>query len=163
MKKHKIYLDTSVINFLFADDAPEKKEITIDFFANFIKKSKYETYISPFVIDEIQATKDKKKKDTLLAVLKHYPINVLQPEQVNELDFLAQKYLDEKIIPEKNIIDAYHIAISVISQIDFLVSWNYKHLANINKEQKIRSVNIRYNYLHDLRIITPLELMDYEN
>jgi len=32
MIKSTIYLDTSVINFLFADDAPEKKEITMDFF-----------------------------------------------------------------------------------------------------------------------------------
>ena len=35
-KKLKIYLDTSIINFLFADDAPEKKEVTIDFFENYL-------------------------------------------------------------------------------------------------------------------------------
>ena len=35
-KKLKVYLDTSVINFLFADDAPEKKEVTIDFFENYL-------------------------------------------------------------------------------------------------------------------------------
>ena len=35
--KLKIYLDTSAPNFLFADDSPEKKEITIDFFENFVK------------------------------------------------------------------------------------------------------------------------------
>ncbi|MCX7002688.1 MAG: hypothetical protein NTV22_05365 [bacterium] len=33
MKKLRIYLDTSVINFLFADDAPEKRDITREFFA----------------------------------------------------------------------------------------------------------------------------------
>ena len=36
--RNKIYLDTSVISFLYADDAPEKQEITIDFFDNFIKQ-----------------------------------------------------------------------------------------------------------------------------
>ena len=36
-----IYLDTSVPNFLFADDSPEKKEVTVDFFDNFIRKGKY--------------------------------------------------------------------------------------------------------------------------
>ena len=46
----KVYLDTSVINFLFADDAPEKKEITIDFFDNFIKTGIYKPYISNFVL-----------------------------------------------------------------------------------------------------------------
>ena len=39
-----IYLDTSVINFLFADDAPEKKEVTVDFFNNFAaKKGTFQT------------------------------------------------------------------------------------------------------------------------
>lgn len=38
MKKLKIYLDTSVINFLFADDVPEFQKITEDFFENYVKK-----------------------------------------------------------------------------------------------------------------------------
>ncbi|MFH1051262.1 MAG: hypothetical protein V1779_10095 [bacterium] len=56
-RKLKIYLDTSVINFLFADDAPEKKEITIDFFENFVNMNFYQTFISAYVIEEINATK----------------------------------------------------------------------------------------------------------
>ena len=47
-------LDTSVINFLFADDSPEKKEIIKDFFEIFIKIGIYDTFISGFVIDEIE-------------------------------------------------------------------------------------------------------------
>ena len=42
MKKLKIYLDTSVINFLFADDAPEKRDITIEFFEHYVKTKFYE-------------------------------------------------------------------------------------------------------------------------
>ena len=60
-------------------------------------------------------------------------------------------------------LDAYHIAICTISNINFLVSWNYKHLANINKEKKIKILNLENNYNHELRIITPLELIDYGN
>ena len=44
---------------------------------------------------------------------------------------------------------------------DYLVSWNYKHLANINKENRVRLVNWELGYRHDIRIITPLELVDY--
>ena len=58
----KIYLDTSVINFLFADDSVERMQITIDFFDNFIKTGVYKTYISGFVIDEISKTSDQKKR-----------------------------------------------------------------------------------------------------
>ena len=56
MIRPKIYLDTSVINFLFHDDAPEKKEATVDFFENYVKPGVYETFISQFVIEEILQT-----------------------------------------------------------------------------------------------------------
>ena len=69
LKNYKIYLDTSVINFLFADDAPEKKEITIDFFDNFVKTRIYETYISEFVLAEIEDTTNIHKRKNLLKVI----------------------------------------------------------------------------------------------
>jgi len=50
MRKLKLYLETSVWNFYFADDAPEKKEITLDFF-NEIKKGKFDIYISKIVFN----------------------------------------------------------------------------------------------------------------
>ncbi len=52
MKKLKLYLETSVWNFYFADDAPEKKEITLPFFDE-IKQGEYEIFISDMVIDEV--------------------------------------------------------------------------------------------------------------
>ena len=57
--------------------------------------------------------------------------------------------------------DALHVAFCTVNKIDYLVSWNYKHLANVNREKKITAINIQYNYLHPLRICTPLELIDY--
>lgn len=57
-------MDTSVPNFLFADDAPEKKEVTKDFFDNYVQNGIYETFISPFVISEIEDTKNEEKRQT---------------------------------------------------------------------------------------------------
>ena len=156
-----IYLDTSVINFLFADDAPEKKEVTVDFFNNFIKPGIYQTNISVFVIEEILQTKDESKKESLLKVITDYNINIIEPENIMGIDELADLYITNSVIPEKKRFDALHIACSVIHHIDYLVSWNYKHLANINRERKIISVNLANNYLNAIRIITPLELIDY--
>jgi len=50
MKKPQLYLETSVWNFYFADDAPEKKEITHTFFKK-IKKGEYEIFVSDVVIE----------------------------------------------------------------------------------------------------------------
>jgi len=60
-------------------------------------------------------------------------------------------------------LDALHVAISTVNKIDYLVSWNYKHLANVNREKNIIAINLQYNYLNPLRICTPLELLDYGN
>ena len=57
MKKPQLYIESSVWNFYFADDAPEKKEITHTFF-NKIKESEYDIFISDTVIEEIGRTDD---------------------------------------------------------------------------------------------------------
>lgn len=159
----KVYLDTSVPNFLFAVDSPEKMEVTKDLFENFLRTSIYRSFISPVVIAEIEETKELDKKERLLNVFKEYPIEFLDysESEEKEIQELADKYIENKIIPEKKVSDAFHIAICVVKGIDYLVSWNYKHLANINKENRIRIVNLELGYRHDLRIITPLELVDY--
>lgn len=158
-----IYLDTSVINFLYADDSPERKQITIDFFDNFIKPEVYKTYISGFVIDEISKTPNLQKKNRLFSVIEKYPIEFVELQNSNEIQVLAKVYVDKGIIPYKKYYDAYHIACAVINEIDFLVSWNFRHLANIHRERKVISVNLEMGYTSNFRIITPLELMDYEN
>jgi predicted nucleic acid-binding protein len=163
VKKLKVYLDTSIINFLFADDAPELKAATIDFFDNFIKTVIYETYISEYVLQEINKTSKKEKKEKLLRVIEEYPIELIEITQKNEIEFLADKYIRNNIIPVTKKLDALHIAVSTVNKIDYLVSWNYKHLANVNREKRIFAVNLQYNYLDPLRICTPLELLDYEN
>jgi predicted nucleic acid-binding protein len=164
-KRLKIYLDTSVPNFLFADDSPEKMEITVDFFENFVKPGIYNTFISPVVIAEIEDTHNTQKRLELLGVIEKYPINVLEYNDTEavEIQELAGKYIEMKIIPEKKLADALHIAICVIKGIDYLVSWNYKHLANVNREHKIKILNWDLGYRVDLRIITPIELVDYGN
>jgi len=164
-KRLKIYLDTSVPNFLFADDSPEKREVTEDFFENFIKPSVYRAFISPVVLAEVEDTKDTGKRQQLLDVFEKYPIELLTITESDEKEIqeLADKYIEAGIIPEKKIADALHIAVSVLNNMDYLVSWNYKHLANINRERRVKLLNWNLGYRIDLRIITPLELIDYES
>lgn len=160
----KIYLDTSVPNFLFADDAPEKKEATIEFFENFILTNVYDCLISEYVLTEIDATKNNEKKELLYDVINKYPVRILEIDNKKiEILELANKYIESGVIPEKKLLDALHVAVCTVYGINILVSWNFKHLANINKEYRIKSVNYQNLYFNDLRIITPLELINYES
>ena len=159
--KSTIYLDTSVINFLFADDSPEKKEITVDFFDNFVKLGVYDTFITEYVIAEINQTTDIEERLRLLKIVEDYPIEILPVDKVEEIGLLAQNYLDNGIMPPKKLFDALHVAFCVVSKIDYLVSWNFKHLANINRERRVLAKNYELGYIHPLRIITPTELTGY--
>jgi len=160
MRKLEIYLDTSVINFLFADDAPEKRDVTIELFENYIKNNIYAVFISSVVIDEINKTNDNAKKQKLLDVVTNYNLNLLDiEEKAEEIENLAYVYMKENIIPQNKIEDALHISICSVFNIDYLLSWNYRHLANVNKESKIIAVNITEGYNRQLRIITPMDVM----
>jgi predicted nucleic acid-binding protein len=163
MIKSTVYLDTSAINFLFADDAPEKKEITVDFFDNFIKLGIYDTCITEYVIAEINQTSNEAERERLLNVIENYPIEILAIEDTERVALLAQRYLIDGIMPPKKLFDALHVAFCVVSKIDYLVSWNFKHLANINRERRILAKNYELGYIHPLRIITPTELTGYGN
>lgn len=164
MKKTSIYLDTSVINFLYADDAPEKMAITIEFFENYVKKGVYDTYISPVVIDEINETQNIEKRLKLLKVIKDYKLKSIDIDIFSkEIEKLVSLYFEYKIIPQKKLEDALHLAISTVYEIDVFLSWNYKHLANVNKERKIMSVNMLEGYTKAFKMVTPMEVIYEED
>ncbi len=158
MRKLKIYLDTSVINFLFADDAPDYREATIEFFENHIQK--YDVYISEVVLFEIEKIKEPLFKNELMDAISKYPIQLIETGKKKEIGRLAEMYIKEKIIPRRKREDALHIAICTFYEFDVLLSWNFKHLANINKQIRINSVNEREGYLKTLNLLNPLEVID---
>ncbi|MCX7048776.1 MAG: type II toxin-antitoxin system VapC family toxin [Candidatus Sumerlaeota bacterium] len=161
MKRLKIYLDTSVINFLFADDAPNLRDITKDFFENCVQSLKYDVFISNVVLQEIEKTKDEGKKKKLLDIIRKYKFSVLQ--STSEVEQLADVYIKEGIVPAKKVEDAQHIAIATCNQMDLLLSWNFKHLANIHRQIAVRSVNERQGYFYPLTMTNPMEALNEED
>ena len=160
MKKQKIYLDTSIINFLFADDAPDFKKVTEEFFENFVRIKIYDVFISEIVVREILKTQNEYKRNKLLGVIKNYELDAIPFDK--EAEYLADKYIKEKVIPINKVEDAQHIGIATVSQMDILLSWNFQHLANVNKKIKIKIINEREGYFYPLDLLTPLEVI-YEN
>ena len=100
--RNKIYLDTSAISFLYADDAPEKQEITIDFFDNFIKTGIYQATISEFVLQEIENTSNNLLKEKLKDAVLDYPIEILTNPNEDEIQRMAFAYIAGGVIPQKN-------------------------------------------------------------
>jgi predicted nucleic acid-binding protein len=163
MRTLKIYLDTSVISFYDADDAPEKRDITRSFFDDFVKPGIYEVFISNIVLAEIEATTDAMKKNRLLQVLKDYPVSFADTQVSEEINSLAGLYISQGVIPQSKLPDAFHIAIAVVNEMDILLSWNFRHLANVTRETRVNAINIMHNYRNTLRIISPMAVMNYES
>lgn len=164
MRKERIYLDTSVINFLFADDSPEFRDRTIEFFDEWVKPGKYEVFISKVVVDELSDTKDPEERKKLLNVIDKYPIKMITASEktIEDIEFLASEYIKREIIPEKKLADALHVAYSVVHEMDYLLSWNFKHLANIHKEKTITLINNEYGFNYPFKMRNPLEVLGDE-
>lgn len=158
MKRPQLYLETSVWNFYFAEDAPEKRMATLMFFDK-IKQGEYEIFISDVVIEEI-GWAEKIKKQLLLEIIEKYlPNRLIISEEVSSL---AQKYLSEGILPQSKIEDAMHAAVATVFEMDALISWNLRHLANLKKMELINGINMKEGYSKRLELITPMEVSDEE-
>ena len=72
---------------------------------------------------------------------------------------MSSVYMREKIIPRSKPDDARHVAIATCEQMDVLLSWNFKHLANIHKQRAIKVINELEGYLYPLTLTNPMEVM----
>lgn len=156
MKTPKLYLETSLWNFCFADDAPEKKAVTLLFLEK-VRQGLYQVYISNVVLEEIGRA-GVSKRTKLLSV-----INDIQPEVLDlddEVMDLAKRYIAEGVVPPAKLEDAMHAAVASAHEIDALISWNLKHLANFRKMEMINGINLKQGYGKRLELITPMEVSD---
>jgi hypothetical protein len=75
---------------------------------------------------------------------------------------LATEYLKEKVVGQTSSDDCIHIATATISKVDLLVSWNFKHIVNIQRIRGYNSINLKNGY-STLEIRSPKDLINYEN
>lgn len=150
----KIYLETSTINFVLADDVPDKRDATKNFFENVAIK--HDIYISQLVITEIDKA-PKEKKEKLNSLIAEHKPKLL--EVTKEAEDLANIYVKEGIIPEKYSDDALHIAIAVVNNMDAVISWNMEHIVKLKTMVKVSEINKRLKY-KEIFICTPEEVVE---
>lgn len=154
----KVYLESTMFNFYFADDALEKKQDTLAMFDE-IKECKYEPYTSFVTVDEISRTADEQKRERMLALISEYDIGVLEDD--SEADVLADIYVREGIIPEKYRDDALHIAVAAIAEMHIILSWNFQHIVKRKTRNMVNAVNLREGY-RTIEICSPKEVIESE-
>jgi len=150
--KKRIYTDTSVIGGCLDI---EFKEGSNKIFAEFIA-GKSILLISKLVITELENA-PKSVSDILKQVPKQYVEELIFSDEADEL---ANTYVSEKVIPQHSIVDARHIATATINRADVLVSWNFKHIVNLERIHGYNAVNLKLGYPM-IEIRTPTEVLNY--
>jgi len=155
--KPTVYIETTIISYLTARLSRNlivaaHQQLTVEWWEDV--RPKLECFISPFVIQEVSRG-DKAASQKRIEVISSLPILELNDE-IRELAF---KYFEAIDIPEKARIDAFHLAIAVWHRIDYLLSWNCRHIASGRVRKILREINDNLG-IHTPVICTPEELME---
>ena len=99
------------------------------------KRGDYDLYVSELVLEETAAG------DPAMAAARHAALAGLpQLAQTPAVDALAARILEQGIIPPKAAPDAEHIALAAVHAMNFLLTWNCKHIANALHRRRLEAV-----------------------
>jgi len=152
LKKLNVYLDTSVIGGCFDIEFSEDSNKIIEA----INIGIYNGVISVITVNELLDAPQNVKN--LLTEIREY-LQILEIN--NEVINLSNEYLNNKVVTDNYKEDALHIAFATVFDVDVLISWNFKHIVNLNKIKQFNSVNLNQGY-KILEIRSPKELL-YES
>jgi len=107
------------------------------------------------LVQEEAGQGDPIASDERLAVIAEFPILTISDEAV----LLADQLVSSGPIPRSSAADALHIAVAAVNGIDYILTWNCKHLANAVHRNRIEALVEEVGYACPV-ICTPEELME---
>jgi predicted nucleic acid-binding protein len=145
--KQSLYLETSVVGAYLDNGEPFRRDLTIRWWEHELPE--YRAVISPLVVREIERLPEPHRTGYLNLIR---PIEQL--ELPDEAGILADGYISRGIFHRKYIADALHVALASFYKIDYLVTWNFGHLANVRRQARIRLFNTTAGFFVPM-IVTP--------
>jgi predicted nucleic acid-binding protein len=149
----RIYVDTSVIGGAFNQKFAEQTRP----FWNAVQIGEIVVIASDVLKDELEGA-PQHVRDFFDSLSESHIERVVSTD---ESDTLAERYITEKVVGQSSLADCKHIALATINRADMLVSWNFKHIVNINRIRGYNSVNMRLGY-PTIEIRTPYEVIHDE-
>lgn len=151
-----VYIETSILGYLTARPSRDlvmaaNIEITREWWDK--HRSAFQLYSSQAVV------KETSQGDTAIASRRIEIIRNLALLDLNQsvLD-LAEQFLERSSLPAKADVDAVHIAAATVHGMDYLLTWNCKHIANAQIQRKLAEISLDLGY--ELPILcTPYELL----
>lgn len=150
----RVYVDTSVIGGCL-DEEFRAASIRL------IERSR--TGDALLVISDITLAELAGAPPKVRSVLEDLPKGRLEfVQQDEESEALGEEYIRQRVVSRGMLADAQHIAVATIAKVDVLVSWNFKHIVNLDRIHGFNAVNLRSGYPM-LEIRSPLEVWNYDN
>ncbi|MDR2706762.1 MAG: PIN domain-containing protein [Planctomycetaceae bacterium] len=146
----RVYPDTSVVGGAFDE---EFRKQTYPFW-NAVNNGEFHIIVSDILKKELERAPKQ-----VMVFFENLPES--QKEYViatEESDFLADQYIAAKVVGQTSRDDCRHIAIATINRADVLVSWNFKHIVNVNRICGYNGVNMLFGY-PQIEIRTPSEVI----
>jgi len=152
-----VYIETSIVSYLAARPSRDvvvlgHQAITVEWWQTCL--SRVRPFVSDFVLTEA-AKGDAEAARRRVEALKGIPL--LSTSQ--QVELLARTYIREKLVPESEPVDALHLALASANDIDYLLTWNCRHIAAATVRRRIAAINVREGCSVPI-LCTPEELMD---
>ena len=151
--KPRLYFDTSVFGGVYDKEFQVETEQLFEM----VKAGEITCVYSDLTEFELENAPEKVREHFLNLPNAHIEFI----EITEEMNQLATEYINEKVVGETSMDDCRHIACATIKKVDYLVSWNFKHIVNIFRIRGYNSVNIKSGY-SQLDIRSPKDIIRNE-
>jgi hypothetical protein len=151
-----VYIESSILGYLTARSTKNlilaaNMEITKDWWES--RRNYFILYTSEAVLEEI-AQGDVAIATQRLKILNGFPLLTLN----QNVQDLAAQFLTRSNLPLKAKVDAIHIAAATVHGMDYLLTWNCKHIANAQIQGKLAEISLDFGHVLPV-LCTPNELM----
>jgi len=159
MGKPAVYIETSIVSYLTARPSRDLRaaawqQITMQWWM--VDRTKYELFTSELVVAEASVGNEQAAASRLevLTSITGLPVD-------EEVRILATKLIEGGGVPPEAELDALHIAVACVHEVDYLLTWNCRHINNAAMKPVVRSICMTAGYSCP-EICTPLELLTEE-
>ena len=151
-----VYIETTAISYLAARPSRDllvaaHQQATHDWWRE--RRQAFECYVSQVVLDEASAG-DPEAAAARMALIGELPVL----EATEQAERLTEAIVVDGAIPVRAVRDAAHVAVAAVNDVDYLLTWNCKHLANAQIMRRVSVVCNLQGFSMPL-ICTPEELM----
>lgn len=153
MKRLRTYLDTSIFGGCFDEEFAEDSLRLIEA----VRFGRFTVLVTDIVVEELADAPERVRQ-----VLQGLPVYAVERVELTpEILALRDAYLEADIVNERYRNDATHVAAATVSRADAIISWNFRHIVQLEKMKAYNRVNLSQGY-GILTIVSPKEVIPHD-